>query len=614
MEYTMNFKSISRCLILLLSSLLGSLAAITTFSSQTDIIPSIFGFYRVILSQKYPLFIFMFIVLFCLGIRRKQLNQKSTLLFELCCVIIAAIWLLGRCFQVDSTLDCLRTTSMQKERSILYFLGSFFLLRESGLAATRALHSEKDFRIKHSSFYDFFERHTFLCFFLLILIFALPSWISCFPGYMCSDAYCQLAYYFGIYNFVSHHPPVNTLLISYCVRLGMLLGSSNAGLYLYICLQYLCYISVFAYTLSLMHRLHTPRWLTLLSLFVVLLCPCFLSFADLVLKDNLYAYAVVLFMAEIVHLRVMGWAYLRKPRHIVLFSLAVAGIMLMRNNGKYMLALFFPILLLVYFFTARKEKTLRSFAGLALILVLPIAASVVLDKIVVARYDIAPGSRREALSLPFQQTARYAFEYGDEVTDEERETINTVLEYENLAWDYYPLCSDPVKCYYVDSSGNAELLNYFKVWLSQGLKHPETYFRATMNQNYPMFCPFSFDRQWYNRTESSNHIHISEPLGLRDYEFGNNVQTLLSRYDTVFNSIPLIRLFSSSAFYTLLTLLLCIFALHERNRNFLLVSLPGLIHLLIVFAAPLVETRYMFPVMYTMPIVTAYYIYSRKKA
>ena len=36
------------------------------------------------------------------------------------------------------------------------------------------------------------------------------------------------------------------------------------------------------------------------------------------------------------------------------------------------------------------------------------------------------------LSIPFQQTARYVTKYSDEVTEEEKDAINNVLQYDNL--------------------------------------------------------------------------------------------------------------------------------------------------------------------------------------
>ena len=48
-------------------------------------------------------------------------------------------------------------------------------------------------------------------------------------------------------------------------------------------------------------------------------------------------------------------------------------------------------------------------------------------------------------SLPFQQTARYVKNTGDEISEEEREIIAKVLDYDSLAEIYEPMTADPVK-------------------------------------------------------------------------------------------------------------------------------------------------------------------------
>ena len=74
--------------------------------------------------------------------------------------------------------------------------------------------------------------------------------------------------------------------------------------------------------------------------------------------------------------------------------------------------------------------------------------------------------RRKCFSLPFQQTARYVKEYGDEISEEEREIIAKVLDYDSLAEIYEPMTADPVKTTYRSGSAG-DLTAYFKVWLKE---------------------------------------------------------------------------------------------------------------------------------------------------
>ena len=55
-----------------------------------------------------------------------------------------------------------------------------------------------------------------------------------------------------------------------------------------------------------------------------------------------------------------------------------------------------------------------------------------IDKGLSSYLGVLPGSAKEMLSIPFQQTARYVTKYSDEVTEEEKDATNNVLQYDNL--------------------------------------------------------------------------------------------------------------------------------------------------------------------------------------
>ena len=76
---------------------------------------------------------------------------------------------------------------------------------------------------------------------------------------------------------------------------------------------------------------------------------------------------------------------------------------------------------------------------------------------------IASVGKQEALSVCFQQTARYVKYHGDEVTQEEEEAIKKVLNYKDIGNLYDPNLSDPVKKTFKTESTSEDLKNYFVV-------------------------------------------------------------------------------------------------------------------------------------------------------
>ena len=103
---------------------------------------------------------------------------------------------------------------------------------------------------------------------------------------------------------------------------------------------------------------------------------------------------------------------------------------------------------------------------------------------------VADGSRKEMLSIPFQQTARYLKEYPDDVTESEENAIEKILDYGSLAENYNPEISDHVKDTFNNSATTQDMVNYFKAWVSMFLRHPDVYFQATFNNTYGYYYPF----------------------------------------------------------------------------------------------------------------------------
>ena len=60
-------------------------------------------------------------------------------------------------------------------------------------------------------------------------------------------------------------------------------------------------------------------------------------------------------------------------------------------------------------------------------------------------WKFIPEGKQEILGTLFQQTAKYVIDHGEEVTKEEREAINVILDYDTLADRYSIFVQDPVK-------------------------------------------------------------------------------------------------------------------------------------------------------------------------
>ena len=155
-----------------------------------------------------------------------------------------------------------------------------------------------------------------------------------------------------------------------------------------------------------------------------------------------------------------------------------------KNQGVYVAAAVF-VLCLIYF---KRYRIRISVCMLIPILLFQFVYCGPFFKI--AR--VGTTGKQEALSVCFQQTARYIKYHGDEVTSQEKEAINKVLNYDVIGEKYDPNLSDPVKMTFKLEATGEDLKNYFAVWLQMGLKHPSEYIQSFIANTYGYYT-ISFD-------------------------------------------------------------------------------------------------------------------------
>ena len=135
------------------------------------------------------------------------------------------------------------------------------------------------------------------------------------------------------------------------------------------------------------------------------------------------------------------------------------------------------------------KKMPKPRAILALALVAPILMSALISSVVYPAFNIRKTTTREDKSLMFQQTARYAIQYADEVTAEEKAAISAVLAYDDFARIYNPRQADTVKYTFNESATKDMVDQYYRVWFAQMKKHPLSYVESALSMSYMYFYP-----------------------------------------------------------------------------------------------------------------------------
>ncbi len=454
-----------------------------------------------------------------------------------------------------------------------------------------------------------FKKHPFLISLVTIIILWSFYMIAFYPLILSRDPSFQIKQFFNVptkyidyvipldvnVNLTNHHPVLHTLLLGSFIKIGRFMGSDNLGLFLYGIVQALILAVALSSTVHYLYKRKGNLKSCIILLLIYGIVPFFPLYAMSAVKDTIYTALLifyVLFLLELVERKREDKLSFKGLYFLFLLILLMA---LFRNNGLYVIVLSFPFLL----FYRRKEL-----GRFSLVFLLFLGCFFCYDKVLLPHFKIPAGSKREALSLPFQQTARYVKEHGQEVTPTERMAIDKVLGYDDLGQRYNPVLADPVKNAYNKYTTSSELKEYFKVWFSQLQKHPGSYLEATLHNTYGYFYPGTTNWYIYYRYNAL----ITED-NLVDYHYNSlsPLRSILSGFGLIFPYLPVFGLLCNIGFNGWLLLLSCVYLWSHRKKKYLLALSPLLVSFLICFASPAnTYFRYSMPYVFAMPFVISY--------
>lgn len=462
------------------------------------------------------------------------------------------------------------------------------------------------------------DDHPFLSTWVCFLVLYLPYFIAFYPGIMMGDTGDMIAQGYNLPENSSnhlnmldpnvtlnqHHPVIYTLFIHICMVVGhAIFHDWNAALFVATALQTCIIISVYGFCISELKSLGVARKWRLMVLIYFLFAPGVRNWIFVLTKDVLYATMLLLFI--ICFYRVIRQDY--KQYHIVYMTVACVFSLLFRHDGKYLFSIVFLVTAI-----CKRECRKRCIPAIPLILIgMHLYSSVFLPS-----FGITPGSRRELLSIPFQQTARYLGSVPDEeITDEERSAISAILDYDLIKEKYEAEKSDNVKNTFNESATPEQMKEYFRVWYAMFRKHPGIYIQATMNNAYDYFYPGELAGCYTSSSSQMNIDSVNKNYPSMKFDFHYNslagLRKLLECYD-IFFVFPITSLLLTPAFFTWSVLICGLVSLRRRNWDTLCVWLPLLMVILICVASPVNGWyfRYLYPVGVALPVVFALHVLS----
>ena len=420
--------------------------------------------------------------------------------------------------------------------------------------------------------------------------------IGQYYGYFRNHIMCQLSPWYGVRDFkvVNSHPFLTTYLFGGFVNLGNRLGGPWIGIFLYSFVQSFAAAAVFVGSVYRFEQFGLKRvFIRSAVAFYILFIPM-QFWAITMVKDTLFGILHVLLIMSLIRLVHSSGELIRKRSFFWKLTMIGMAYSVVRSQGLIVMTIVCSSAAFVY------RKYWKRI--IVMLLVILLFCQVLVNGLLAAALNVAPGGKQETLGVMFQQTARYVAG-GYEVTPQEEEAIRRVLDYDHLAENYMPTKQDPVKFTFNPKATKDDMRQYYKAWWHMFLRHPGVYLGATFNTVYGFFLLRRQSEYIYHKI-NENKVRGKPEI---DYDYsGSSVpkaaRTLAVQAVELMQRLPVTGLLLSMASFLWLSLL-GFFLMRKLGKKYLLSFLPTIVLLAGVVFYPANAWRYFVPVIMPFPIL-----------
>ena len=431
-----------------------------------------------------------------------------------------------------------------------------------------------------------------LVFIAAILIFCcwIPSFILCFPCTMPSDTLAQIKMFLGLRRLDVSHPILASIFSGSLFSLGRYIGGDNLGVFLPAFVQAILNAMIMG-AVAVNAKKYTKS--TIVYYLVIAfygICPVWCRAAQTPLKDVLHTGCYLLF-----YMQYLDCLVKKQDTPMDAFLITVYAILVsFTRKATFYLA----VLGLVVLIIKRYKKGWIKY-GVSLAVVASLFFG--LNNIVYPALGFIGEREEENYSLQFQQMAFYCRTYQNEITAEEKQIINSTLDFDKMVSDYTPLISDPVKSTF--HARGKDHTEFWNVYRSMVYKHPLAFVKATIMNNFEYMNP------WY-QGNSGGVYHAVDNDNFYHVEFLMNVWAMTRYWKSWFN-IPFLRLFVNPGLFSWILIALFGYSVSKKSLYSLLGLIPGLILLIGLFFSHVNGMmRYAYPLIAQTPLLIAYVYYA----
>lgn len=481
---------------------------------------------------------------------------------------------------------------------------------------------------------------------LRILAAWLPYIVLLYPGVLYWDTGDQVAQFFGISAFGQkpgkiwdHHPFFDTYLYGGFIWLGhAITGSYNVGIFLYAIAQCVFVAVALACWLSYLKERGVGR----VPLKICAMFFCFFPFFPIAFmslsKDITHAAFFIAWLLMFMRLVDTRLEKIKHPSFFLGFLILGLCSSLSKKMGMYII-LFCLIILVFGKFRIRFKAAVAGIAAFLFAIV-----SIVLPNYYYPKANIVPGGGQAAFAMPIELLGRSAHAYPQDVTDSEKEVIESYLVYswDQISTQYNPYIADPVTGYKLRKGASTP--DFLKVWLKIGLRHPMTYLNGfvCLESGWISFSGNDKSSVSYKDVKKSVQYPVQLQMDASVYTVANEdtlgklipnkdknwAQEIVDSITSMLKSIPVVNVLTYVAFWASVFPTFIAYLLWRKRKEYVTAKtmfqlLPYFVSAASLFVYPVSRvtggghggdaTRYMFHTLLLAPIVIGLLLSLKKK-